>query len=98
MEGEFKVVVPKIGSWENKLICDLKSCLIQEKTLCFYEKNLKLTKNHTFNNALIGIFFTVDFYQFLKNYWIFLNHGLFFGQTILCNCTFSDFKSKVFSG
>ena len=45
----------------------------------FDKKIFKLTKNNTLDNVFSnGIFSSYQFsYEFLKNYWIFINHGLF---------------------
>ena len=34
----------------------------------------------------IDFFRTIGTYQFLKNDWIFINHGLFFKQNIIYKC------------
>ena len=52
------------------------------------EKNLKLTKNNTFNNAFaIEFFFAIASHLFLKNYWI-------FGENILYEATVSNFENQ----
>ena len=50
-------------------------------------------KNNNFNNA-IEFLFTIASYQFFKNDWIFVNHGLFSGDYILNNSTLSIFVNK----
>ena len=51
----------------------------ERKYIIFYENNLELTKNTTFNNVIVIEFFlTIAFYQFFKNDLIFIYHGLFF--------------------
>ena len=58
----------------------------ERKIIIFYGKNFKLTKNHTFNNFFgIDFFLTSASYQFLKNNWNFMNHGLFSGKNIPYN-------------
>ena len=47
---------------------------------------------------VIEFFLTNAFYQFFRNYWIFINHGLFFGKNIFYNATASNFERNVFSG
>ena len=42
---------------------------------------------------VIKLFRIVAFYQFLKNGWILINHGLFLQKKILNNSTDSNFKN-----
>ena len=39
-------------------------------------------------------FHSIVWYEFLKNYWIFLSHGLFYREKILDNSTISIFKKS----
>ena len=79
-----KILVLKIRSLrKNRFSMILRLEIIlpvmsyERKNIIFYEKNLKLTKNKTFNNVLfIRIFLTIASYQFFENYRSFTNHGL----------------------
>ena len=44
---------------------------------------------------VIEFLLTITFYQFLKNDWIFINHGLFFRENILYISSVSDSNIKV---
>ena len=53
----------------------------ERKNIIFYKKNFKHTKNNTINNTfVIEFFLTISSYQFFKNYYIFINHSLFFRE------------------
>ena len=60
---------------------------MEENTLFYMKAALNLRKI-----ILLIKFFAIDFfrtigtYQFLKNDWIFINHGLFFKQNIIYKC------------
>ena len=55
----------------------------ERKNITFYERNSKLTKNNTFNNVFV--------IQFLKNYWIFIDHGLFYREKYYLQLLYFEF-------
>ena len=70
----------------------------ERKNIIFYVNILNLRKI-----TLLIIFFAIEFfitiasYQFLKNDWTFIYHGLFMGGNILYNLNVSNFESKILS-
>ena len=71
---DFKdVLVPKIKSLKKKFFYNFKTGnfiigrVLWKKNIIFYEKNLKLSKNNTFNNVFCNRIFT--YYPFLPIFW-----------------------------
>ena len=65
----------------------------ERKSNILYFENFKITKNNTFNNVFYNQNYSLLslLTNFLKNDWILINHGLFFGENILYNSTVSNF-------
>ena len=50
-----------------------------KKYIIFYQKNLQPTKYINFNDSFVIEFFhSIASYQYPKNNWTFINHGLLF--------------------
>ena len=64
--------------------------------IILHDKNVKVTKNNTFNNVFCNRFFlTIASCRFFKNDWIFINHGLFFqGEYFSTTLIVSNFENK----
>ena len=69
----------------------------ERKNIIFYKKNLKLTDKNTFNNGFCNkICHSITSYEFFINYWIFINHGLFFRGKYSLQLYYLQLKEQSF--